>query len=87
MNNKSPLPKKRDKQKPLVPPITIINQNTILSNAEPSANNTTTSDDDNIFDWSTACSKKTEKRKNKLNYPTGTSPKLKHSIFSYTSKN
>ncbi|KAF0693432.1 Uncharacterized protein FWK35_00037355, partial [Aphis craccivora] len=74
MNNKSPLPKKSDKQKPLVPPITIINQNSILSKAGPPP--------------STACSKKTDKRKkNQNNSPTGTSPNLKHTNSTYTSIN
>ena len=87
MNNKSPLPKKSDKQKPLVPPITIINKNSILSKAGPPSATPTSSDDDNIFDWSTPWSKKADKRKNNQNSPTGASPDLKHSNSTYTSKN
>lgn len=41
MNNKTPLPKQRDKQKPFVPPI---NQNTILSNTELLTGNSNSSD-------------------------------------------
>jgi len=87
MNNKYPLPKKTDKQKPLVPLITITNQNCILLKPGPSTNINTASNEDNIFDWSTPWSKKTDKRKNKPNSQTGTSPKLKHSNSKYTSKN
>jgi len=43
--------------------------------------------EDNIFDWSTPWSTKTDKRKNKQNSPTGISPKLKHSNSTYTFKN
>jgi len=75
MNNKSPLLRKSDKQKPLVPPITIINQNSILSKAGPSSVTPTTSVYDNIFDWSTPWETKTDKRKNKQNSLTGSPPK------------
>jgi hypothetical protein len=87
MNSKSPLPKKTDKQKPLVPPIKIINQNSILSKAGPPSGTSTASDDDNIFDWSTPWSKKTDKRKNKQNSSTGAFPNPKQSNSTYTSKN
>jgi len=84
MNNKSPLPKKSDKQKPLVPPMTIINQNSILLKAGQPSATPTASDNDNIFDWSTPWTKKIVKRKNIQNSPTGTSPNLKHSNSMYT---
>jgi len=87
MNNKSPLPRKSDKQKPLVPSITINNQNSIQSKAGPLSGTLSTSDDDNIFDWSTPCTKKSDKRKNKQNSPTGTSPNPKQSNSTYSSKN
>lgn len=51
MNNKTPLPKKPDNQKPLAPSITIINQNsTILLDAGPPTVTTTANGDDNIND-------------------------------------
>ncbi|VVC46391.1 Pre-C2HC domain [Cinara cedri] len=88
MSNKSPLLRKTDKQKPLVPPITIINQNSIISKDGSPSTAPTPSDDDNILDWSTPWSTKTTKmKKNNLNSPTGTSPNHKHSISTYTSKN
>lgn len=91
MNNKSPLPKQRDKNKPLVPRIKIINQNTILSNTGPPSGNSITTDsnsedNDNIFDWSTPCSNKTTKHK-KVYSSSGTSPKTKHTNTMFISKN
>ncbi|VVC35233.1 Pre-C2HC domain,Zinc finger, CCHC-type, partial [Cinara cedri] len=73
MNNKSPLSRKTDKQKPLVPPITIINQNSILSKDGSPSTTPTPSDDDNIFpSYTTDSYRKTLKflKEKKVNFHT-----------------
>jgi hypothetical protein len=90
MNNKAPLPKQRDKNNPLVPPIKIINQNILLNTDLLRGNSNTsdinTGDDDKIFDWSTFCSNKTTKQK-RIYSPLGNSPKTKHTNTTFISKN
>lgn len=57
-NNKTLLPKQRDKQKPFVPPI---NQNTIFTNTEPHTGNSNSSDFQLVYTLHPSLKKQTKK--------------------------